>query len=154
MMCPNPYRRFADTPSYDEKRSSHASLAAVRCAVPEVLLSAPATAHAASYTFATIDVPDAIDTEATGINTRGQIAGFYAEDTETHTNQPAHGFLYENGVFTILRVSGALYTFALGINDGGQIVGYSQELDTAPNGFLYANGVFTTFDVRAREGKG
>jgi hypothetical protein len=44
-----------------------------------ILLSALAAAHAASYTFTTIDAPNAIDTEVTGINTRSQIVGFYAD---------------------------------------------------------------------------
>jgi hypothetical protein len=56
-----------------------------------ILLSALAS-HTASYTFTTINAPNAIDTEATGINTRGQIVGYYAEDTETPPPSLLMGF--------------------------------------------------------------
>jgi hypothetical protein len=50
------------------------ALLAVSC-----LCSSLSTAHAASYTFTTIDVPGSITTVADGINTAGQIVGFYGD---------------------------------------------------------------------------
>ena len=61
-------------------------LLAVSC-----LCKSLSTAHAASYTFTTFDVPGSFTTAADGINTAGQIVGFFNAATETH------GFLTADG---------------------------------------------------------
>jgi hypothetical protein len=104
-----------------------------------VLLSALAV-HAASYTFTTLDVPDAFATFAFKINNAGQIVGLYVENNPDHTN---HGFLYDGGVFTTLDVPfpDAIHTQALGINDREQIVGV-YFLSGSADGFLYDRGIW------------
>jgi hypothetical protein len=63
-----------------------------------ILLSTLVAAQDASYTFTTIDVPNASRTQALGINDFGQIVGFYG-DLSGH-----HGYLYAAGVFTPIDV--------------------------------------------------
>jgi hypothetical protein len=78
-----------------------------------VVLSAGALAQQ----FSSIDVPNAVLTAATGINTRGQIVGGYL------AAGGGHGFLLDRGVFTTIDVPGAIDTAVWGINDQGQMVG-------------------------------
>ena len=88
---------------------------------------------AASFTFTTIDVPDASDTFAHGINPSGQIVGYYIDGAGFH------GFLYDGGVFTPIDVPGASYTQANGITPSGQIVGLYVDSTgeyRSPSGFL------------------
>src|SRR2546429_6521675 len=85
-----------------------------------ILLSPLVVAHAASYTFTTIDVPGAIQTNANGINSRGQIVGVYYDSLVNH------GFLDDAGTLTTLDVPGGLNTVAFGINKTGHIVGKYQ----------------------------
>ena len=76
--------------------------------------------------FLTFDVPfpEATLTAPSGINNVGQIVGFYFDNnvSETFPNGRAHGFLYDNGVFSSFDVPGASATLPLDINDHGQIV--------------------------------
>jgi len=93
-------------------------------------------------TFATIDVPGAIDTQAFGINKCGQIVGISTDGTFTR-----RGFLLSNNTFTTITVPGATTTLAHGINNAGQIVGTFQNPDLGIHGFLSTEGQFTTIDV-------
>jgi hypothetical protein len=84
-----------------------------------VLLSALATAHAASYTFTTIDYPSALYTSPTEINETGQIVGQFLDRTEG-----TGGFPKDGATFTSIDCPDTTATFSpLGINDAGQIVG-------------------------------
>jgi probable HAF family extracellular repeat protein len=108
-----------------------------------LLLSAVVAAQDASYTFTTIDVPNALATVAIDINNQGQVLGYYYE-----INDPSalpHGFLYDQGRITTIDVPGALYTLVQEINDRGQIVG-NYRVDEENHGFLYDRGVFTRID--------
>jgi probable HAF family extracellular repeat protein len=105
-----------------------------------LLLSALVAAHAASYTFTTIDDPGATNTWAYGINDTGQIVG-------TFGNSPAaHGFVTDGATFTTIDVPGATRTYATGINNYGQIVGYFDDA-TGTHGFVTNGATFTTIDV-------
>ncbi len=104
------------------------------------------TRAADSFSFASIDVPSATETGASGINDAGQIVGFFS-DSDARSNR--HGFLRaSDGTFTTINVPGPNETWAYGINSAGQIVG-----DFDPGGlkircFLRAtDGAFTTIDV-------
>jgi uncharacterized membrane protein len=99
-----------------------------------VLLSALVAAQDASYTFTTIDVPNALATAAIDINNQGQVLGYYYLD-----NDPSalpHGFLYDKGGITTIDVPGALYTMVQEINDRGQIVGLYISSDQRAHAFL------------------
>lgn len=70
---------------------------------------------------------------ATGINRRGQVAGFSHVDTPAGPPFPfdveQHGFFWENGVMidlgTLPGTSGP-YSSATGINNHGEIAGYAE----------------------------
>ena len=124
-----------------------------------------------TFTFVSIDVPNAANTLATGINARGAIVGIYYD---TAGNE--HGFLLKDRTFltvdvpgTLVGVSGMLQTEANGINDMGEIVGDYFAPPGAPGapactadspafspqcrrGFLYRKGQF--FDVLVPGKKG
>jgi probable HAF family extracellular repeat protein len=98
------------------------------------------TAHAASYTFTTLDVPGARATQAFEINDSGQIVGWFSDGTRNH------GFLTDGATFTPIDVPGAMHTFAFGINTAGQIVGGFSD-GTTSHGFLTDGATFTPIDV-------
>ncbi len=87
--------------------------------------------------YGTIDVPDATDTVARGINDAGQIVGRY-----TTADGRDHGFMLSDGAYTMIDAFNAHDTWANGINNAGQIVGTYDG-----HGFLLSNGQFTTIDV-------
>ena len=107
------------------------------------VLAALSSIHGASYTFTTIDVPDALSVSAFGINDRGHIVGSYLDPSFRN-----HGFLWNEGVFSTIDFPGAFTTVAAGINARGQIVGtYDFFAPRTTAGFLWDQGVFTTIDV-------
>jgi probable HAF family extracellular repeat protein len=77
-----------------------------------------AGAQAASYDFVTIDVPDAVDTFATGINDDGHVVGGFTDRTGT-----LRAFVHEDGAAAPIEVPGSSSTIAFGINNRGRIVG-------------------------------
>src|SRR5262249_55974643 len=98
------------------------------------------------YSYTTIDDPSgALGTFAQGINTSGQIAGYYLDGSNS-----SHGFLLSGGTYTTLddplasAVAGG--TAALGINGAGQIIGYYRDASFKYHGFLYSGGGYTTLD--------
>lgn len=85
--------------------------------------------------FTTIDYPGATLTVATGVNTNGDIVGYYIPSGSTRQR----GFVLRDGVFTSFVVPGAYSTFAFGINDAGEISGtYIRVINQVgyPYGFL------------------
>ena len=92
----------------------------------------------AQLTFTTIDVPGAGYTSVQGINTAGDMVGYYGATS----NGPYHGFLLRGGNFTFFDYPGAQSTFASKINDSGLIVGYTPG-GSREHGFLYDGTTFT-----------
>lgn len=70
------------------------------------------------FGFTTIAVEGALTTNAQGINSGGDIVGWYVD-----ANSIFHGFLLRNDVFTTVDYPGAVFTDARGISPGGDIVG-------------------------------
>jgi probable HAF family extracellular repeat protein len=101
--------------------------------------------------FLTVDVPfpEATSTAPNAINNVGQIVGFYFDNnvTEAFPNGHAHGFLYDNGLFSSFDVPGATETLPLDINDRGQIVGIYADNDMVAHSFLFEDGRFSTFEI-------
>jgi probable HAF family extracellular repeat protein len=114
-----------------------------------VLLGERDVVQAASFTFTTLDVPGASTTSAAGINSRGQIVGFYFDSVDGSE----HGFLYDAGVFTTIDVPLGAGTSLIGINARGQIVGDFSD-GGMQRGFLDDAGVFTTLDVPFPDARG
>ncbi|APW59991.1 PEP-CTERM sorting domain-containing protein [Paludisphaera borealis] len=86
-----------------------------------LLLGLSPTARAAHYTFTTIDVPGARDTEVVGINNHGQLTGAYFDLAGF-----SHAFVYSNGVFTtIAPPPGNQFFGARAINDAGEVLGHA-----------------------------
>jgi uncharacterized membrane protein len=86
-------------------------------------------------------------TQLTGINSRGQIVGYYYDGGDFH------GFLYQAGEFSLINASpGNASTNAFGISDSGQIVG--EDLTTASDqGFVDNGGAFTPIAVPGAAGR-
>jgi probable HAF family extracellular repeat protein len=69
--------------------------------------------------YNTVDVPSQADTSGSGINTLGDMVGYYYDAVSLQ-----HGFLYDGVNFTKFDVPGSTNnTYAFRINDFGQIVG-------------------------------
>ena len=81
-------------------------------------------------TYATIDFPGALATDALGINAAGQIVGHYLDGFTQH------GFLLDEGTFTTVDPPGSTFTEAIGINAAGQIVGDYMDASGTQHGFL------------------
>ena len=71
-----------------------------------------------AFTFTTIDYPNAVSTQAWGINARGDIVGAYVDGTGR-----SHGYLRRDGDFTTIDYPGSVFTEGRGIGPGGDIVG-------------------------------
>ena len=98
--------------------------------------------HAADYRFVSIDVPDAVQTKAFGINARGHISGIYVDPDGI-----SHSFRLRNGVFETIDVPGAAATLAArGINARGDIAGNINDADTTFHGYLRIDGKFRQID--------
>jgi probable HAF family extracellular repeat protein len=92
--------------------------------------------------FFNLSIPGSTSAHATGINSAGQIVGYY----DPQSGSPL-GFLYSGGVYSTLSdplATGG--TFPTGINDSGQIVGYYND-SCGVHGFLYINGAYTAIDA-------
>lgn len=96
----------------------------------------------AQLTFTTIDVPGSSYSLVRGINTKGDMVGYYCETR----GAPAHGFLLSGGNFTFFDYPGAISTVATDINDSGLIVGYTT--GGPEYGFLYDGTSFTTIQTK------
>jgi hypothetical protein len=91
----------------------------------------------AQGTYTQFDVPGALATYVSGINTSGDIVGYWVD-----ANVNYHGFLLNGSTYTTIDYPGATYTYLYGINDLGQIVGVAG----TNIGFLYdvVTQTFTT----------
>jgi len=81
-----------------------------------------------------------ISAEATALNDNGQIVGW---SESWQTSQPAHAFLWENGVMIDLGTLGGAYSRPTDINNAGQIVGQSTTAEGRWHPFLWSDGVMT-----------
>lgn len=99
----------------------------------------------ADNSFNVIDFPGAASTQSWGINSRGDIVGFYVASDNT-----SHGFLENGGNFTKINYPGSVVTLVNGVSSRGDLVGEYGMTATGPHrGFLLgADGVFTPVDYR------
>ena len=101
---------------------------ALRITLCSLLLLIATVPLIAQGTYTQIDVPGSLGTICSGIDTNGDIVGFYADATTLH------GFLLSGGVYTTIDYPGAQETTLRGVNDSGKIVGFTNPTVT---GFLY-----------------
>jgi uncharacterized membrane protein len=94
----------------------------------------------AQGTYTQIDPPGAIASSAWGIDTAGNLTGYWF-DASGHPN----GFILSGGIYTTIDYPGAQDTYVYGMNDLGQVVGYSDDLGL---GFVYdvQTQTFTTIN--------
>jgi len=90
--------------------------------------------------YKTFEVPNSQLSVITGINTTGQMVGYY-DDTAGE-----HGFLDTGGIFTTLDFPSAFATDAFDINDSGVIIGRYYDDNYSMHGFMYKGGEFTSID--------
>ena len=107
-----------------------------------ILLLTLSSVSLAQFSYAPINVPGAIATEARGINNNGEIAGFYktvacTDNDPTVPNCPVKGFKYVNGAFVKLMVPNSVSTAILGVNDLGDLVGFYKKSDGTRHGFIW-----------------
>jgi hypothetical protein len=93
--------------------------------------------------FTTFDAPGSISTTPQSINTRGFIAGFYAE-----SNLLSHGFVREpSGHIISFDPPGSISTKPVSINFDGAIAGFYNEANLVIHGFVRKpDGEIISFD--------
>jgi hypothetical protein len=92
-----------------------------------------------AYKFTYVDIPGAYNTYTWGINSPGEIVGFYFDATDPH------GFIYSNGVSTNIDIPNAQNVEAFGINAMGAIVGTYTD-STGGHAFLDDGGSTSIID--------
>lgn len=105
-----------------------------------VLLAASVPLALGQGTYTQFDVPSATYTVGVGIDSAGDVVGFYGDASGNYD-----GFLLSGGTYTTIDYPGSTFTGLAAINDMGQIVGEGRE----PNvGFLYdvQSQTFTTIN--------
>lgn len=117
-----------------------------------LILLAFSTGAFAQFSYAPINVPGAVATQARGINNSGEIVGFYKvtscidSDIQVPTC-PTKGFKYVNGSYVTLMVPNSVSTAVMGVNDLGDLVGFYKKSDGTIHGFIwYHSNVVKTID--------
>src|SRR5258708_30575792 len=99
-----------------------------------MVLGAGQDSSADSYSFTTVDVPGATNTNATGINNRGQIVGFYNDASGDH------GFVLSSDRRTFTTIDNPAeigVTSLQGINDDGYVIGlFTSPISTFKQSFF------------------
>ena len=97
-----------------------------------------------SYSYESIEVPNARATIANGISASGAVVGAYVDSAGRQ-----HGFVLQQGLFATIDFPGAAHTDARGIGPNGDVVGtYRLPGEPAVNfhGYLLTGGEFTRLD--------
>lgn len=92
----------------------------------------------ANGTFTALPVPNS---QATGINDRGEVSGF----STTGPNN-SWGWLLQGHQLTALNFPGSNFTQALGVNYSGVAVGSYTDSAGVTHGFVYQNGSYQSVD--------
>jgi len=122
-------------------RKSYNTIARVVMCSATILSSLCVAFSARSQTFQQIDVPNAVSTEANGINDAGQVVGSFID-----TSNQEHGFVWSGGKFITIDYPGAYLTIASGINNAGQIVGaFGSIQGRGPNQGFLLSGIGGSF---------
>jgi hypothetical protein len=121
-----------------------------------LVLALPSTLLAQTFTYAPINVPGAVLTQARGINISGEVVGFYETSTTCVDNDvrvpicPTKGFKLVNGSYIKLMVPGSVSTAIMGVNDLGDLTGFYKKSDGSEHGFIwYHTNVVRTIDFQA-----
>jgi probable HAF family extracellular repeat protein len=91
--------------------------------------------------FEELFIPVAVSAQATSINNKGVIVGFYID-----SNGVTHGWQLSAGIFKTLDYPSSTFTQALGINTLGEVVGSYNDAAGNMHGFAYVNGTWSSID--------
>ena len=119
-----------------------------------ILFSLPSTLIGQTFTYAPINVPGAVATQARGINNYGEVVGFYKNTPCTDSDMVVpncpntRGFKLVNGSYIKLMVPGSSRTVIMGVNDYGDLVGfYTKSSNGTTHGFIwYHQNLIKTID--------
>jgi len=113
--------------------------------------SRPADAQGPPYTFAKLQVPGSVFTDATGINNAGHVVGTYYS-----SNGVRRGYVFDGSTYTTIDFPGAAHTFIFGINGSDSTAGsYTTQSGGGQwHGLAGSGGSFTVFDFPGRETDG
>lgn len=122
-----------------------------------VLLALSEFSFTQTFTYKAIDIPGATETQVRGVNSSGEIVGFYKTTPCVETfiqfpNCPVRGFKIVNGVVTKLLVPNSTWTAIMGVNDYGDLVGFAITSDTGAHGFLWKHQNTITYFNTAEAG--
>lgn len=97
----------------------------------------------AQFTFAPINVPGAVATQARGLNANGEVAGFYQTVACNNfswqvPNCATKGSKYVNGSYIKLMVPGSLTTAIMGLNEPPQELLFASCAALCPHDALLA----------------
>jgi len=119
----------------------------VRCAAAAAFALASASAVAArtpSYSITEITLPGAIWIEATAINNRGDVAGWYRAPRPGVSFEVEEGFLWRDGTVTALGFPTAIMNSRIwGMNDKGVLVGGV----LGGNAYTWQDGTWTDLGI-------
>jgi len=123
-----------------------------RSILTTLVLTLSTASFAQTFSYAAINVPGALGTEARGINNNGEIVGFYrttsCQDYDIKVPScPVKGFKYVNGSYIKLMVPNSTSTAIMGVNDLGDLVGFYTKSDGSKHGFIWFHtNVIKTID--------
>jgi uncharacterized membrane protein len=112
---------------------------AIQLILSGALMATAAVALAETYT--PINFPGAIVTDASGINSAGEIVGTY-----TDASNLVHGFRLDQSGFSTIDYPGAISTSAFAVNARGDIAGFFLDLANHWHGFVLSDGSYFVQD--------
>jgi hypothetical protein len=104
------------------------------CAALVALAAAPQAAHAGTFQFVTLQIPNQLGSNASDINDSNQVVGGY-----TDSRRRGHGLVWVNGTYTTVDVPGAKDTQLVWVNNAGLAAGVA----TIP----HQDDIIFTYDI-------
>src|SRR5277367_5641526 len=118
---------------------------ATRFAPPANNPRAAAKQEGVNFSFGLVDFPRSPDSTALGLNSRGDIVGFYGPNVPLYEGTE-QSYVLEGNNFQELIYPGASYTGALGINKSRKIVGWYTNPGYNLHAFLRKGKTYTNID--------
>ena len=95
-------------------------------------------AHGVTWT--SIDFPGSAETYGRGVNSSGDVVGFFFDGHQYH------GFLFQSGIYSAIDFPGSTGTVVDGVNDSDDVVGQYVDNNRGRHGFVTVGGTFVTLD--------
>jgi probable HAF family extracellular repeat protein len=89
-----------------------------------------------------INVPNAVNSVAYGINDSGTAVGYSSNASGVET-----GFIFANGTLTTVAAPGATSSYLSGVNDSGHMVGVAFDASYNETSYMYFNGKYSPISV-------